>query len=286
MKTPIRYFGGKGNMINTLVSYFPSARNYDTFVDAYGGSGVVLLNKPRTTMEVYNDLDQNVYSLFVVLRDPDLFHPFYEQCQLAFYDETTSETYEASLRTDELTLLERAFRFWYVSRTRRGGGLGGFMMNLAIRRRMSKSVSDFLSAMDGLPALHARLSPVIVRRMDALKLIQELDFKRTLMYLDPPYLHNTRTGARYRVDATQEHHEQLVDTLNQIQHAYIALSGYDNDLYAGLQGFTRYDFTVNTVTGNNERKTKIESLWTNYVPPMMAEDQPETLSMFGEADGV
>lgn len=254
-------------MVGTLVSYFPLAEDYDTFIDAYGGSGVVLLNKPRTTMEVYNDLDKNVYSLFKVLQDRSLFDEFSRKCQLAYFDEWTSEEYAESLRGGDLELIDRAFCFWYVNRTRRAGGQGGFIFNLVIRRRMSKSVSDFLSAVDRLPELHQRLSAVVVRNCDALELIRECDYPRTLIYLDPPYVHSTRTGTRYNLDVDDEHHARLVDTLNQIRHAYVALSGYDNELYAGLRGFTRYEFTVNTVTGNNERKTKVESIWTNYAPP-------------------
>lgn len=267
MNAPIRYFGGKGTMVDTLVSYFPLAEDYDTFIDAYGGSGVVLLNKPRATMEVYNDLNKNVYSLFKVLQDRSLFDEFSHKCQLAYFDEWTSEEYEESLRYDELGPVERAFRFWYVNRTRRAGGQGGFIFNLVVRRQMSKSVSDFLSAVDRLPALHQRLSAVVVRNRDALELIRECDYPRTLIYLDPPYVHSTRTGTRYETDADDNHHELLIETLNSIRRAYVAVSGYDSAIYAGLQGFTRYDFTVNTVTGNNLPKSKTESLWCNYVPP-------------------
>lgn len=270
VNAPIRYFGGKGNFVGKLLSFFPLADSYNTFIDVYGGSGVVLLNKPQVEVEVYNDLDRNVYALFQVLQDAELFAVFVKKCELALYDEATSDAYEVSLGGELAEPMERAFRFWYVARTRRGGGLGGFSFNTIVRRRMSKSTSDFLSAVDRLPQLHQRLSTVIVRNMDALELIEHSDMPRTLLYLDPPYLHSTRTSARYRTDATTEHHHQLVEVLAKLRHAYVALSGYDNPLYATLPGFKRHAFEVRTVTGANERKTKTECVWLNYPPPQLS----------------
>jgi len=272
MNAPVKYFGGKGGMIAQLLSYFPDESLYDTFVDAYGGSGVVLLNKPRVPIELYNDVNRNVYALFKVLRDEALFAEFYRLCQLALYDESTSNEYRVSLR-GELDDVERAFRFWYVNRTRHNG-IGGFSINTTVRRNTSKSVSDFLSSVDEMPELHARLSTVIVTNRDALELIGEFDRERTLIYLDPPYVLSTRTEARYENDVDDAHHERLVAALNAIKKAYVILSGYDNALYSALNGYTRRDFAVNTVSGTGTPKQKMESLWMNYDPirtlPMFA----------------
>lgn len=272
INAPIRYFGGKGGMINELLSYFPDSSAYDSFVDVYGGSGVVLLNKPRVPIEIYNDINKNVYTLFKVLRDPVLFAGFQRLCELALYDESTSDEYRLSLR-DELDDVERAFRFWYVNRTRHNG-VGGFSINTTVRRETSKSVSDFLSSVAELPGLHARLSTVVVTNRDSLDFISEWDRKRTLLYLDPPYVHSTRTEARYESDVDDEHHNRLVEMLNAIKNAYTVLSGYDNELYNQLKGYTRHDFVVNTVSGNGDPKQKTESLWINY-------DSMRTLPLFG-----
>ena len=46
----------------------------------------------------------------------------------------------------------------------------------------------------------------------------------------------------------------------------ILISGYDCSLYNKLtsNGFTKIDFTVNTVDGKRTPKVKIESLYKNY----------------------
>lgn len=275
MTAPIKYFGGKGGMIQTLLRYFPDSSTYDVFIDAYGGSGVVLLSKPACKVEIYNDLDRNVYSLFATLRDDAMFARFQRLCELALYDQTTSDEYRRSLRGHDLDTVERAFRFWYVNRTRHNG-VGGFSVNKTVRRRMSKSTSDFLSSVEDLPALHERLSSVVVCSKDAIDLIRDNDTRRTLVYLDPPYVQSTRTSARYAVDADDDHHKLLVDTLNNLKSARVVLSGYDNAIYAGLRGFTKQQFNVKTVTGTRQKKTKVESIWTNF-------NDMEALPLFARA---
>jgi len=59
---------------------------------------------------------------------------------------------------------------------------------------MSKSVSDYLSMIDYLPQIHNRLSSVIVENRDIFELIPKYDSKETFFYLDPPYVHETRSS--------------------------------------------------------------------------------------------
>lgn len=276
LKAPVRYFGGKGGMVTKLLRYFPDPSLYDTYIDAYGGAGTVLLAKPLTKVELYNDLNRNVYSLYKVLTDNTLFDDFRRRAELALYDESTSQEYRRALRTNELTILERAFQFWYVARTKRGGSGGGFIVNASVRRRMSKSTSDFLSSVEGLLPLHQRLSSVIVRNCDALDLIPQFDRHRCLIYLDPPYHHSTRTKARYETDADDAHHAQLIGVLNNVRHAYVVLSGYDNDVYDALTGFDKHHFKVKTVSSTNVPKVKTETVWRNFAASQMSmfEAQP------------
>lgn len=270
LKAPIRYFGGKGGMLAKLLAYFPDPSLYDTYVDAYGGAGSVLLAKPLTQVEVFNDLNRNVYALFKVLVDPVLFAEFHQLCELALYDESTSQEFRHSLRHDELCHVERAFQFWYVSRTKRAGGGGGFIVNPVVRRRMSKSTSDFLASVEGLLPLHQRLSSVLVRNCDALELIPQFDRHRCLIYLDPPYHQSTRTSTRYETDADNAHHERLLDVLDRVRRAYVVLSGYENAAYTRLRGFTMHQFEVNTVTSMNVPKVKTETIWRNFEASQMS----------------
>ncbi|MDE5888611.1 MAG: DNA adenine methylase, partial [Bacilli bacterium] len=173
--------------------------------------------------------------------------------------------YKKSLKEDDLDIIERAYRFFYVNRTSHNG-IGGFSMNTIIRRNMSKSISDMLSAIDRLDELHQRLSKLIVTNKNAFELIEKYkDNENVFMYLDPPYHQSTRTAARYEVDMTNEQHYVFINLVLNSK-AKMLISGYDCEPYNKLveNGWEKIQFEVNTVSGNKKPKTKIETLWKNY----------------------
>ena len=63
-----RYLGGKNRIAPWIISFFPPHKIY---VEPFGGSGAVLLNKQPAWMEVYNDLYDRVVNFFEVLRDQE-----------------------------------------------------------------------------------------------------------------------------------------------------------------------------------------------------------------------
>lgn len=268
MKSPIRYFGGKGLMFKDIINEFPSEKAYSIFIEPFAGGASVLLQKPsRTEAEILNDLDGNIYALFMVLATKELFSEFKEKCDLAFYSHRLWNEFKKKLQDDNLLLVDRAFYYWYVNRTSRNS-IGGFSTSVnTIRRGMSKSVSDFLSSVDGLSELHDRLSPVIIENMDALELIAKYkDFPNCFMYLDPPYSHETRTSTRYRIDFSTQQQKMLVDLLLNSKCHYL-LSGYINTEYERLEkaGWFRQEIIIKTKDGNSKPKNKTEVLWRNYL---------------------
>lgn len=262
MKAPVKYYGGKGTMFNEILRHFPPAESYRTYIEPFGGSYVVGLNMPYIPpVEIYNDLEKNVYSLYKVLSDGSLFGEFKSRCDLAFYSADLRKEYQRLLKNPGLSLADRAFYYFYVNRTSHNG-IGGFCINSAVRRNMSKSVSDMLSTVDGLALVHDRLSRLICTDMDGVTLIRRFSLRSDVfMYCDPPYEQSTRTAARYKVDMNTLSQKEFIKAASESK-AKLLISGYDCEVYDELteHNFTKFQFLVKTTCNNGKPKTKIETL--------------------------
>jgi len=265
MKGPIRYFGGKGGMYKEILAHFPDKETYDTYLEPFGGGASILFQKEPSPIEIYNDLEENVYSLFRVLSDKKMFKEFKEKCDTVYYSKQIRDEFKVDLKTDKLDIVDRAFKFFYVNRSSINS-IGGFSLALVVRRKMSKSVSDMLSAIDTLIDIHNRLSSVVIENRDGIDLIKKYDRKNVFIYADPPYHHSTRGGARYKQDMNNDEQDKFIKTMLGLENCKMLLSGYDCETYKPLadNGWIQSDFIINTIDGTRKPKVKIETLWRNY----------------------
>ena len=84
----------------------------------------------------------------------------------------------------------------------------------------------------------------------------------TLIYCDPPYMHDTRTSnARYEHELTDDEHIKLLELLLDLP-CKVMLSGYRNKVYEQiLNTWWRRDFQAMTRGG-----VSTESIWCNFEP--------------------
>lgn len=65
-KLAFGWYGGKFSHLKWLLPLLPRCHHY---VEPYGGSAAVLLNRQPSPLETYNDLDAEVVNFFRVLRE-------------------------------------------------------------------------------------------------------------------------------------------------------------------------------------------------------------------------
>ena len=112
LRSPILWFGGKGNMVAKLLPLMPPCRRY---VEPFGGGASVLMAREPVEVEVYNDLDEDLSSFFRVLADPARFGKFYRRVALLPYSRSIYNECRSTWEACE-DPIERAARWFVVAR--------------------------------------------------------------------------------------------------------------------------------------------------------------------------
>lgn len=111
---------------------------------------------------------------------------------------------------------------------------------------------------ESLQKIIARMRGVIIENQHAFKVLRKYDSEATLHYVDPPYVHDTRSSKKaYRHEMTDADHEDLAELLHDLKGSVI-VSGYNGGLYARLFK----DWQVMTMdTHADGARPRTEVLW-------------------------
>jgi len=251
-------------------------------VEPFGGGLAVLLAKnpldqrhqwseeyfEKGISEVVNDLNQELMNFWKVLQDEESFSQFQRIVEATPFSQPQWDDAETHMRPRHELDVEAAVAFFVRCRQSRAGGFKVFatLSRNRTRRRMNEQASAWLGCIEGLAEVHDRLKRVVVLCDDALKVIKQQDGERTLFYLDPPYVHNTRsTTDAYQYEMDESVHNELLLTILQCK-GRVMLSGYPNELYdRTLHDWNRHDREIdNKVSGGTSKRMMTESLWSNF----------------------
>ncbi|QDP57358.1 MAG: putative DNA adenine methylase [Prokaryotic dsDNA virus sp.] len=251
----LRWHGGKWMLAPWIISHLPPHRVY---VEPFGGAGSVLIRKPRSYAEVWNDLDGEVVNLFRVLRSDDADRLVALLKATPFARDEFVEAYQAT--TDEV---ERARRL--IIRSFMGFGSNGHNKATGFRSNSNRSgttpAHDWSNYPDALSAIIERLRGVVIESRDATALMVQHDGADTLFYVDPPYVMSTRSdaGHDYAHEMDDEAHGALLVTLRGLA-GMVVLSGYPCEQYdEALFGWRRVERAA--LADGAAKRTEV--LWIN-----------------------
>lgn len=255
VKPPLlSWYGGKTGMAEWIVSLMPP---HTAYLEPYAGSLAVLARKPRSESETVNDFHGEIVNLYRVCRDNG--HELAARLDLTPY--ARAEWVDSEPCDDPV---ERARR--YVVRVEQmfaGDQVAG---TWTIERSGNRRMGAWLNVGERVAALGQRLDGVFIENSDALALIPKwTDNPDALIYLDPPYTMDVRSGAIYAVDVDDAHHERMADAVRDAK-ACVMVSGYDNPAYRSLfDGWTKH-YRKTVVGGRGgPRSERVEVIWTNRV---------------------
>lgn len=252
-------------MADWILAHFPLATAYDTYVEPFGGSASVMMRKPRSEYEVYNDLDGEIVNVFRVLQDDTQSERLNELLRLTPYARTefelsykpTDDPVEQARRT-----IFRAFSgFGSAAATKGRTGFRGFSGSSG---RGVNPASYWSRYPENLAVFGERLSGVVLENRPALDVMKDRDGQRVMHYVDPPYVHTTRALGSdkgcYRHEMTDGDHEYFLNAIRDLE-GFVVLSGYDCELYRDkLSDWSLVSSEV-PASGNKGTVFRTESLW-------------------------
>lgn len=276
--TLFQYPGGKSGQFNRILSMMP---HHECFVEGFGGSGVITLNKEAAEVDVYNDLDSELVHFFIVFREAHdrlidwlekvpYSYETYEDFVDAFYGkarENPNGKLPAEPLTDNLVSgdsisrnhVKRAgifFTLRYMQFGAKYQGRSGFG-----RSKVQNGAETFNNAKERLDEFAGAWDHVTIENVSYEKLIDTYDSEDTFFYFDPPYID---TEDYYRESAFN--HQKFCKDLERIDGYWMV--SYDQ-IPKQLED---YHITVEESTNfidsgmKGEGKDTIETIVTNYDP--------------------
>ncbi len=262
--------GYLGNKTKALENILPALPFRNRYVEVFGGSGAVLLNRPPAPLEVYNDRFGGVVDFYRCVRDSKLCQQLTERLELQLYGR---EEFQIAVTTweDVSDTVERAARWytsWAYSISKNGRTYGRSISHTGV-----KSLAIKHRTLMQFPVAHQRLQNVQIENLDWRVCLDDFDSDETVFYLDPPYLDCDASGYKHKF--TRDEHVNLLEHIFHLK-GFVALSGFPNPLYDSYPWDNRIEWisettcnVLNATAENNKSKTAnlekrgttIECLW-------------------------
>jgi DNA adenine methylase len=174
VRPAVRRAGGKSRLLSTIL---PRISAHICYCEPFAGGLAVLLARPRSQVEVLNDVDGDLIRFYRCVR----FHPEALLTELEFVLTSRREFLDARDQPG-LTDIQRAARWYFRNRTCFGGTDPRSFGTSALSATDSRS-----ARMEAVRALSVRLDRTLVEELDWQDCVRRYDRPTTFFFCDPPY---------------------------------------------------------------------------------------------------
>ena len=248
------WVGGKSLLSKTIVPMIPA---HTCYVEVFAGASWVLFRKPQSKVEVLNDINKELITLYRVIQ----YHldEFVRYCRWVLI---SRDEFERVKRVDPETLtdIQRAARFYYLVKTCFGTRIHNPTFGTSATQ---KPRLNLLRIEEELSAAHLRLSNVIIECLPWQKVIAIYDRSETVFYVDPPYY--GREGYYGKGIFSKDDFTMLADILAKIKGKFVLSINDTPEIREIFKAFncretqTKYAFNVTS----NKREVA-ELLYANF----------------------
>lgn len=260
MKTPITYYGGKQNLVTTILPLIPK---HNLYCEPFLGGGAIFFAKEPSHVEVINDTNKELINFYRVCQQD--FSSLEREVRVSLHSRTLHNDAKVINLTPHLfSEVKRAWSIWVLASQSFSSKLDGPWGYDRSRNTTSKKITNKRESFTEDIAI--RLQNVQIECTDALRIIRSRDTKESFFYCDPPY-YNSDCG--HYDGYTLEDFEALLNILASIEGKFL-LSSYPSPI---LKEFTkRYGWKSKSiqmkVSVNNKSgkagKSKTEVITANY----------------------
>lgn len=258
-KTPISYYGGKINMVSTILPLIPEHRIY---TEAFFGGGAIFFAKEKSESEIINDINNMVVNFYEVVQGD--FENLKAKVEATLLSRATYNVAWSIYRMPHLfDRLQQAWAFYVATNMGFSCKIGSWGYDKYDKR--GKAFRNRKLSFDA--SIPKRLETTQIESNNACTVIKSRDAVDAFHYVDPPYF-NSNMG--HYGGYTKEDYRRLLETLSQVQGKFL-LSSYPSDIldeYIKKNGWHTKTLskTLSASKGvaGTRRKTKVEVLTANY----------------------
>lgn len=230
----ITWIGGKRLLRKKISELIPE--DIGSYIEPFGGGAWVLFYKEKwANIEVYNDLDNNLYNLFNIVK----YHTneFVKEYTLMI---NSRKLFKEMLEYRPLTDIQKATKFFFLLQRSYSGKREQFGY---VKKSQSSAITSQENIINRVYSTALRLNKVIVENLDFEEIFRRYDTKEAFFYLDPPY----SKGCGYDVTSTKNFdHKRLKSCLDNLEGRWL-LSYDDSDAIRELYK----DYKIIEVSRNN-----------------------------------
>lgn len=209
----IKRYGSKAMLVKQLV---PMLRPHECYVEVFGGSLAVFLAKPRAKVNVINDIDQQLVTLFNVVK----YHPQALRDEMAFMLNSRVQ-FTAHRDQPGVTDVQRAARFLHCNRL----SFSGDNRSYGIAKKAGcygGNLTNWQSIQEVVQDLSHHLNGVAIECLLWQRIIKSYDREGGLFFLDPPYVDGNPSGYE---PFTPEAMQALADAVRSLKADWLVTVG-------------------------------------------------------------
>ena len=268
----ITWKGNKNRIADKITPLFPK---HEVYIELFFGAGGMFFNKQRARYNIVNDINDDIYNLFMILQDAnkkDLLYDFIQSCP---YSESLFRYWKYNIEEDPI---RRAGRFLYLNNYSFLASCQTMSFNISCNRKnnLLKKIELFNNDLCNTKFMNTDFRNVLnsISWKDTDGGDFRNNYKRTFIYADPPYLDTNCNTYKMSNSWKEKDTEDLFLMLYNFQNNNKSGNNHSETIRYAISEFEhpkvlelayKYNLYVNIIGERlNLNNRRVEVLITNY----------------------